>query len=405
MNDRKYVASRLNYFENQLLRVVDFEAEQRHHVERLRDASRAHLSPGRVEGLALDVSGTQADPVVKIDRGLAVDADGRWIVAPAPLSAEGAGTYVGILWREAPGDEVTDSESSGNTRIHDAPRARLYDTPAALAADGAVHLGTLQWTDSGWTVDPAPPAGLALRGPGGDDIAALLRVEAQGLVIRGRPPGAPLVAIDVAANGKLTVAGPLSVVGLVTVNDIAVKGSLTVDKHLAVAAPVTAQNGLTVRGAGLTVEGPTKLDTLSVSYMLEAKGGLQLPGSLHVPGNLTTGGALKPGGGLTTDNLVYAKGGVVAGGYITIGTAQHGFIEGAIESIQQAGHLNLRVYFGTTERFRVLNSGTVQILLDLGFWEFTTDGRIARRQTKRLNGTPLDNPRTLYAFSTPWEPV
>src|SRR5687767_9343554 len=92
---------RLRYYNNQLLRDQDFIDEQRYHIDRLHRTARALLTPGRIQGLVVQVEpGDQ--PRVTVGPGAAVDRAGRWLVLSAPAACPAAhGALVGAAWREA----------------------------------------------------------------------------------------------------------------------------------------------------------------------------------------------------------------------------------------------------------------------------------------------------------------
>lgn len=80
---------------------------------------------------------------------------------------------------------------------------------------------------------------------------------------------------------------------------------------------------------------------------------------------------------LGMDGAVEAPYGV-AGGELCIGGQRHGAVQYPYETIQLHPTHNLRVWFGTRERFVLANDGTFDIRFDGGYWRFQRDGNLVK---------------------------
>ena len=77
------------------------------------------------------------------------------------------------------------------------------------------------------------------------------------------------------------------------------------------------------------------------------------------------------------NGLVAAPGGAVLRS-IGIGTQIHGETKYPYETIQMHPEHNLRIWFGTNERFIFQNNGEFRIKFDQGYWVFQTDGNLVK---------------------------
>jgi len=151
------LTKRMNWFDRQFLRAQDLADEQDYQLDRLRRHNRLLVTPGVAEGLS--VNGTAGATSLTVTPGTAVDALGREIVVPAPLSLSslpGAPTTkveIYILYQESETDPSTDPGVTGNTRIAESPGLLVRRTqPAAdplptngvllaeVTLDGAGHI-------------------------------------------------------------------------------------------------------------------------------------------------------------------------------------------------------------------------------------------------------------------------
>jgi hypothetical protein len=183
---------RLNYFDQQFLRVGDFRAEQDFHRRMLREHNRTLHTVGVASGLTVAPAGT----AVTVSSGVAVDADGEEIVLvdaqTLDLADQPAGqpVYVTIAYRALATDP--DTGTSNATRHTDSPLiAKSLSAPAD--PDRTLILGLAQ--RSGTTVTSVAPGG---RKRSGETVAGPLSIQgalsanagatANGLSL-GRDPG------------------------------------------------------------------------------------------------------------------------------------------------------------------------------------------------------------------------
>jgi hypothetical protein len=150
------VTERMNYFDRQFLRADDFQDEQAYHLDRRRGHNAGFHSAGVVEGL-LVIPGGQADTVT-VERGWAVDAQGREIVLATPRADVPTGGVDVDVWISYPDPEplstpVVEAGTSGSPRVLEVPvigvvppgtvpanALRLARVTAAGAIDNSVRV-------------------------------------------------------------------------------------------------------------------------------------------------------------------------------------------------------------------------------------------------------------------------
>jgi hypothetical protein len=96
-------------------------------------------------------------------------------------------------------------------------------------------------------------------------------------------------------------------------------------------------------------------------------------------GNVGVGTAA-PADRLHVEGKARVKDGAVLGS-ISIGGSEHGAATWAYETIQLNPVHNLRVWFGTNERFVMGNDGSFTIRFNSGRWVFQTDGNLVKYRT------------------------
>ena len=136
------VTERMNYFDRQFLRADDFQDEQAYHLDRRRGHNAGFHSAGVVEGL-LVTPGGQADTVT-VERGWAVDAQGREIVLATPRADVPTGGVDVDVWIAYPDPEplstpVVEAGTSGSRRILEVPVIGVI--PPGTVPANALRLG------------------------------------------------------------------------------------------------------------------------------------------------------------------------------------------------------------------------------------------------------------------------
>lgn len=106
---------------------------------------------------------------------------------------------------------------------------------------------------------------------------------------------------------------------------------------------------------------------------------------LQVKGNAAIGGTLTAQGKLTVNNSLTTTNGAVLNG-VAIGTEEYGQLPYPYETIQLRSDHNLRISFGTTQRFMLARTGNFYIYFNNGFWAFQDDGNLVKY---RNDGTAL----------------
>jgi hypothetical protein len=79
------ITERMNYYDGEFLKAVDFQTEQAYHVDRQRRHNQYLHTPGIANGL--DVTATTGSSQVTVAPGTAVDDQGRQIILPGPGAA------------------------------------------------------------------------------------------------------------------------------------------------------------------------------------------------------------------------------------------------------------------------------------------------------------------------------
>src|SRR3954452_4010291 len=125
---------RVRYFEQQFLRVDDFNAEQEYHRDMRRRHNRMLHTPGISEGLLLSADGTGVaiSPGAAVAPGTDVNEGGAEIVLAdgdrKELSsfAANAPVYVTIAFEEEESRERNDAGVRGFTRWREVPEIELF---------------------------------------------------------------------------------------------------------------------------------------------------------------------------------------------------------------------------------------------------------------------------------------
>jgi hypothetical protein len=161
-------------------------------------------------------------------------------------------------------------------------------------------------------------------------------------------------------------------------------GSATIGADLVVGASAT------IRGAGLYGGAGFRLFEMNAGDWLRVNPDQTYPATaIYKPVAIGTGGlaigewsqqpqgALKVTGNATINGTVAAAAGGKLGA-MGFGGTFYGTIPWPYESIQMDPGNNFRIYFASTQRFTVENTGQVTIRLANGFWVFQTDGNLVK---------------------------
>ena len=98
------------------------------------------------------------------------------------------------------------------------------------------------------------------------------------------------------------------------------------------------------------------------------------------------------GGDLTlySATLVRADSGALLN-QISVGAQPHGVVPYPYETIQLNPSHNLRIYFGSTQRAFLENTGQFTIYFDRGFWRFQSDGNLVKYRSNNTVAWALNN--------------
>jgi hypothetical protein len=315
---------RVRYSNNQFLEEVDFQDEQKYHIDMRRLHNRRLHTPGIVYGL--DVTPGPGN-TLGVSEGLAIDSEGRdifYVGGSIQMSADPT-QNVTIEWHE----DETRPRRVGNvdraTRYTETPIVRSSGAAVtgsqvilAVVKPPATAAGAIDYAprseagarEGDVTLGPRPPATV---GPvtlkWGDvsraDLLGNLRVVRTGGVGGELVVESKLSADTLGVSGAAAVSGTLTVTGGTTLAAVTSSGGLNVT-GASVLAGVTA-TGLSVSGAAavngtLTVTGATTLAAVSTSNLnvsgaaavatlnvtsLTASGATLLGGTLGVTGKAT----------------------------------------------------------------------------------------------------------------------
>ena len=132
------VTERMNYFDRQFLRAADFQDEQAYHLDRRRGHNAGFHSAGVVEGLVVSPGGQTGR--VTVERGWAVDVQGREIVLATPRADIPTGGVAVDIWISYPDPEplstpVDEAGTSGSPRVLETPVVTVVP-PGAIPANG-----------------------------------------------------------------------------------------------------------------------------------------------------------------------------------------------------------------------------------------------------------------------------
>jgi hypothetical protein len=142
----EYLNKRLRYFHGQFLHAQDFVDEQNYQLDRLRRASSLSIKPGVVEGLEVVIKDADAAQV-EVQKGKAVDKDGRQLVLSAPTQLSLAGfsgqmALIALYYAEQETDTAPDG-TPGATRFYEAPQVTPVAEDQPLP-DAAIPLARLE---------------------------------------------------------------------------------------------------------------------------------------------------------------------------------------------------------------------------------------------------------------------
>jgi len=146
--------TRPRYFEGALLDAATFTAEQGYHREKRRLHNRALFGSGVVSGLGVSVA--HGGERVLVEPGHAIDPAGEEICLPRGISlalpASGDGVFVTLRYWERPCSPTpTLGGATDFSKIEEACVLGLK----VSAADPAIPLARLLFSDGGWRVDPS----------------------------------------------------------------------------------------------------------------------------------------------------------------------------------------------------------------------------------------------------------
>jgi|GEM_PF-2891489 len=339
---------RVHYFDHQILRVEDFNAEQAYHQGMRRAHNRMLHSTGVAYGLELSAAGT----AVKVSAGVALDGEGREVVlaeddvVPVPAELAGKTGYLVLAYGERTIDPTTETGAAGDRRWQEVPVLRLAASAPTDDDDDALVLGrvtadatrTVTRIDDGdaqgrrRVAGPAPIRELevaTLAVAGGRDFATT-----RGDLAVGQGASVLKVGVEVAGptagEARLRAEGtaPRLILGAagadvltVSATAVGIGTGLTVSGAAAVLGSLTAGNGLTVGRGGLTVDA----GNLAVGGNATLGGGLTAASAALAAG-LTVGTTAAPAGATVTGDLAVGgaatvAGNLTAGGNVGVGTA------------------------------------------------------------------------------------
>lgn len=148
--------TRPSYFSGQLLTAEDFRAEQDYVRGKLRLLGRLCWGTGIVRGLTVSLdsaSATSDEPVVLVEPGCAIGADGEPLVVLAPLRCRlRAGSTVGYVtlryFERAQGVTSATSASAEASRIEEGVAVHFESEPTGVA------IARLERHEGVWRIDP-----------------------------------------------------------------------------------------------------------------------------------------------------------------------------------------------------------------------------------------------------------
>ena len=353
---------RVRYFDQQFLRIDDFNAEQTYHRDMRRRHNRMLHTPGISEGLQLVPAGPSAPTAVKITPGAAVapGADGNGGGAEIVLTteftqdlssfADNSDVFITIAFAQEETRPVSDAGFTANSRWRETPKIEAFTSDPTLAAVPAgstqplrVLLGRVKRSlkivavidgsgrrlagaaESELTLTPRDPT---IPEPDWVRLRWLARGQAE---LRGN------LALVASQSTTSPAAGDLSVAGKATVSsDLTVSGKAGVTGELKVGAKLTVSGDLAVTGTTLS-SGALTVGASAARQRLMVFGDAVVNRALILMGNTD--------GGVTTS-------GTVLGG---LGFLGHGV---------QHGQLSFRAGSGFELVDRSVDSPTLDYPLD-----------------------------------------
>lgn len=152
------ITERMNYYDGEFLKAVDFQTEQAYHVDRQRRHNRYLHTPGVADGLEVTVS----KGIVTVATGTAVDDLGRQIYLPNSTTVDLTGlaqtALVIIYYSEQLSDNATPNDPTTATRVQEVANLKAID-PSDIGQDqykNCLQLAKLTIANGMATGDPDP---------------------------------------------------------------------------------------------------------------------------------------------------------------------------------------------------------------------------------------------------------
>jgi hypothetical protein len=185
-------------------------------------------------------------------------------------------------------------------------------------------------------------------------------------------------------TGAATFLGSLSVAGAASTGSLSVSGSTTTGS-LNVTGSASVAGILQISGSRLRNSGGFGIVETNATDWLRVNPDQQYPGiAMYKPVAIGTGGlsvgdwSQLPQGQLRVTGAATLVSGALVGSIGIGGGNTYGAVSWPYETIQMNPAHNFRIWFGTTERFLVSNSGAVTIRFAQGYWAFQTDGNLVK---------------------------
>jgi hypothetical protein len=230
---------RLHYFDHQFLRADDFTAEQDYHLGLRRLHNRTLHTSGVTEGLDVTFQGGATS--VTVSAGAAIDALGREIVLADDQTVELSGydagdLYLTIAYDEQQTDVTTETGASGNTRWSEEPKfAALKNQPGNPGLQLVLAVVSRSATKEVTAVDPSARQ---IAGAAGSSLDLLQLALRDPNVV-----GTAWVRMRLASPGRALLSGQLEIS-----DALDVKGPALVENTLGVTGMLSANGGLAVTG-------------------------------------------------------------------------------------------------------------------------------------------------------------
>jgi hypothetical protein len=301
---------RVRYFDQQFLRVDDFNAEQIYHRDMRRRHNRMLHTPGISEGLQLVPAGT----AVKVTPGAAVapGADGNGGGAEIVLTTEftqdlssfneNVAVFVTIGFAQEESRPVNDAGFTANSRWRETPKIEVFTSdptanpPASQTQPLRVLLGSV--TRTGKNVTAIQSSGRRLAGSAESELSLTPRdptiLEPDWVRLRWTARGQAELRGNLALVASQSTTGDLSVAGKAIVStDLTVFGKAGVTGELKVGGKLIVSGDLAVTGTTLS-SGALTVGATAARQRLTVFGDAVVNRALMLMGN-TDGGAATAG--------------------------------------------------------------------------------------------------------------